>query len=371
MDFDHNPDIQYIWEWYSLLDHSDAEEFTWLRRFSKEKVGGFHYKFEVFKPWLNQVVKHSIFDNWDKVKIRGIKPKVSWRFTSYDEYKNKNLEVIEVMKKHYLTKEKEKKEKEQKERKERERKRKERERKRKEGERKRRQRKQREDENDDNHNSHNPDPSPSGGSQQPSHNGDEMLNQNQFRSLQRRFDDNDNGDEFLNSNDVSSSFDVNANQQGQILRPHTGAQRKRKRDYGENVISEPAPKRQRTDPPPPADNNDASLLGFLDQFIDAKVPSPSTSAPPNSASLSQLPQTTSPTPTSIPRIASTHPLHGELRHLNNTSLSHNLLKDAGYDKEIVEAHSIINACFAKARQEQVQDGEEDEEKVCLIPLVFL
>ena len=149
MDFDHNPDIRYIWEWYSLLDHSDGKEFRWMREFSKEKVEGFHYKFEVWKPWLNQLVKHSIFDNWDKVKVRGIGKKVSWRFTSYDEYKKNNLEAIEAMRKYHLKQQQKEKEKKQKEQKEKERKKKERERKRRE--RKRRGRKERENENAGNH----------------------------------------------------------------------------------------------------------------------------------------------------------------------------------------------------------------------------
>ena len=320
-----------------MLDHSDGQEFKWLRRFSKEKAEGFYYRFEVFKPWLNQVVKHSIFDDWDKVKIRGIGNKVSWRFTSYDEYKKKNLEAIEAMRKHHLKKQQEEKEKKQKEQKEKERKRKER-------ERKRRERKERENENAGNHND--VDPSPSGGNQQASVEDLIVATTRDIMAV--------NGD---------VSFDVNAvDESGQ-------SQRKRKRDAADHhVEGMPPSKKQRTDPP--ADDYDAPDEEFLDQFVDEVVgTTPLSDATPCSASLSQISKV-SPIPVNGPRMAQTHPLHDDLKQLHNTSapppLQHNLYKDTGYDKEKIEAKSIINECYAKAK---AQSGAT--EIVCLIPLVFL
>ena len=68
-------------------------------------------------------------------------------------------------------------------------------------------------------------------------------------------------------------------------------------------------------------------------------------------------------------MAQTHPLHDDLKQLHNTSapppLQHNLYKDTGYDKEKIEAKSIIDECYAKAK---AQSGATI---VCLIPLVFL
>ena len=82
-----------------MLDYKDSNLFTWTMKFLCEvDCEGFTDKYNVLKPWLNQVMFKIVFKEWDKVKLRGIGDKRDVpEFEDYEEFKEWNERAIQSM----------------------------------------------------------------------------------------------------------------------------------------------------------------------------------------------------------------------------------------------------------------------------------
>ena len=82
-----------------MLDYKDSDLFRWSMRFLCEvDCEGFTDKYNVLKPWLNQVMFKIVFKRWKKVQLRGIDGKTDVpEFEDYEAFKKWNEWAIKLM----------------------------------------------------------------------------------------------------------------------------------------------------------------------------------------------------------------------------------------------------------------------------------
>lgn len=98
-DYDNHKDLEGIHNNYRMLEYKDSDLFRWTMKFLCEvDCEGFTDKYNVLKPWLNQVMFKIVFKDWDKVKLRGIGGKKDVpAFEDYEGFKEWNEWAVQSM----------------------------------------------------------------------------------------------------------------------------------------------------------------------------------------------------------------------------------------------------------------------------------